>query len=287
MPKKKIEESEVKEDLVGEELEKVAEAESLKTEKPSKESIEEKKKKLLEKAKKLAEKVETTTTEDLKEQVKIKKRADMLVPLEEYVKDAIYLGTRVVTPDMKPFIYRRRADGLAIFNTDLIDEKLKEAIEFMSKYSPEEIVLACKRQSGWKTALMMGKILGIRVFTKKYPAGVLTNTMLKDFFENELTIVCDSWLDKNALHDTKTVRKKVLMLCDTNNHANGADKVIIGNNKSPRSLGLIFYLLTRGYCKAKGIDMKDMPDIDWWTEDTEETPQIVAKDVGAGAEFGV
>lgn len=287
MPKKKIEENEVKEDLAGEELEQAAEAESLKTEKPSKESIEEKKKKLLEKAKKLAGKVDVTTTEDLKEQVKIKKRADMLVPLEEYVKDAIYLGTRVVTPDMKPFIYRRRADGLAIFNTDLIDEKLKEAVEFMCKYEPNEIVLACKRQSGWKTALMMGKILGIKVFTKKYPAGVLTNTNLKDFFENEMTIVCDSWLDKNALHDTKVVKKKVLMLCDTNNHANGADKVIIGNNKSPRSLGLIFYLLTREYCKAKGIDMSEMPDIDWWTEDTEETPQIVAKDVGAGAEFGV
>ncbi len=286
MPKKKNEENEV-EALTGEELEKAAEKESLKTEKMAKESLEEKKKKLLEKAKKLAGKVEVTTTDDLKEQVKIKKRADMLVPLEEYVKDAIYLGTRVVTPDMKPFIYRRRADGLAIFNTDLIDEKLKEAVEFMCKYGPEEIVLACKRQSGWKTALMMGKVTGVRVFTKKYPAGVLTNTTLKDFFENELTIVCDSWLDKNALNDTKTVRKKVLMLCDTNNHANGADKVIIGNNKSPRSLGLIFYLLTREYCKAKGIDMKEMPDIEWWTEDTEETPQIVAKDVGAGAEFGV
>ena len=26
------------------------------------------------------------------------------------------------------------------------------------------------------------------------------------------------------------------------------------NNKSSRSLGLIFYILTKGYCKAKGID---------------------------------
>jgi len=250
-------------------LEKAAEAESLETEekpveeKPEK-SLEEKKRELLEKVKKLKGKVEKPTTKELKEQVKIKKRTDMLIPLEEYVKVGIYLGTKVVTPAMRPFVYRRRADGLAIFNTDLIDEKLKEGIEYLSKFEAKDIVLACKRQAGWRVAEKFSELTGIRVFTKKYPAGLLTNTDLDDFFENELTIVTDSWLDKNVLNDTINVRKKVLMVCDTNNFAKGADQIIIGNNKSPKSLGIIFYLLTRGYCKAKKIDA-DIPDLEWWT----------------------
>jgi len=244
------------------ELEKKAEAESLKTEK-GETSLEDKKKALLEKAKKISGKVDITSSEDLKEQVKIKKREDMLIPLEEYVKAGIYLGTKVVTPDMRPFIYRRRADGLAIFNTDLIDEKLKEGIEYLSKFNPEDVILVCKRQAGWKTAEMFSRLTGIRVFAKKYPAGVLTNTELPDFFENELTIVCDSWLDKNAFNDTKKVHKKVLMISDTNNFSRGADQIIIGNNKSAKSLGVIFYLLTRGYCKARKIDA-DIPDLEWW-----------------------
>ena len=74
----------------------------------------------------------------------------------------------------------------------------------------------------------------------------------------------DSWLDKNALNDTINVRKKVLMICDTNNFAKGADQIIIGNNKSPKSLGVIFYILTRGYCKARKIEA-DIPDLEWWT----------------------
>ena len=266
--KEKVEKK-VDEKLQGKELEKAAEKESLKTEgkpveiKPEK-SLEERKKELLEKAKKLKEKVEETTTEELKEKVKIKKRTDMLIPLEEYVKAGIYLGTKVVTPAMKPFVYRRRADGLAIFNTDLIDEKLKESIEYLSKFAPEDVVLACKRQAGWKAAEKFSELTGIRVFTKKYPAGILTNTNLVDFFENELTIVIDSWLDKNALNDTLNVNKKVLMVCDTNNFAKGADQIIIGNNKSPKSLGVIFYLLARGYCKARKIDA-NIPDLEWWT----------------------
>jgi small subunit ribosomal protein S2 len=268
-------------------LSRMAEKESTTHEK----ELEEKKKEVLEKAKKLAEKISTeaVTTEQLKEQVKIKKRTDMLVPLEDYVKTGIYLGTRVVTPGMRPFVYRRRADGLAIFNTDIIDEKLKEGIEYLSKFSPEEVVLVCKRQAGWKVAEMFSKLTGIRTFTKKYPAGILTNTALPDFFENELTIITDSWLDKNALHDTLNVKKKVLMICDTNNFSKGATKTIIGNNKSSKSLGLIFYLLARGYCKARGIDISEkMPDLDWWTvEDEVQVEHIERKTRFISPRYGV
>jgi len=243
-------------------LKKLAELESTKEEL----TLEEKKKKLLEKAEKLKGKLEEVKTEDLKEKVKAKKKADMLIPLEEYVKSGIYIGTRVVTPNMRPFVYRRRADGLAIFNTDLIDEKIKESSEFLAKFSPEEVILVCRRQAGWKAVQMFSKITGIRVFTKKYPAGILTNVTLPDFFENELTIIADAWLDKNALNDTLNVKKKVLMLCDTNNYSRGANQIVIGNNKSAKSLGVIFYLLTREYCKLRGIEA-EIPELDWWMEE--------------------
>jgi len=279
MPRKKSEEKSEKiekkvkikttpeKEVEGKELEKVAEEESLKIEKKDslerKNELEEKKKEVLQKAKKLKEKIDVTSSEDLKEEVKSEKKKDMLIPLDDYVKTGIYLGTRVVTPSMKQYVYRRRADGLAIFNTDLIDKKIKEGIEYLSKFDAKDIILVWKRQVGWRTALKFGELTGIRVFTKKYPAGILTNIKLKDFFENELSIIADSWLDKNALKDTLDVKKKVLMICGTNNFAQGADKIIIGNNKSGKSLGLIFYLLARGYCKAKEIKA-EIPELDWW-----------------------
>ncbi len=239
-------------------------------EESTKKDISKKKKELLAKAAELKKKVERAETEELKEKVKPTKKTEMLVPLDEYVKAGIYLGTRVVTPDMRPYIYRRRADGLAIFNTDIIDEKLKEGIEYLNKFEPKDIILVCKRQAGWRAAEKFGEITGIRVFTKKYPAGILTNKALPDFFESELTIITDHWVDKNALNDTLRVNKKVLMICDTNNFSKGADQVIIGNNKSPKSIGLIFYLLAKGYCKAKGLDTSKIPELEWWTGEIEE-----------------
>ncbi|PIO00959.1 hypothetical protein COT60_02950 [Candidatus Pacearchaeota archaeon CG09_land_8_20_14_0_10_30_9] len=271
------------ETLEGKDLEKATEAESLETapegvpsnidtegKKPKKveKTKEEKLKALKEKAEKiLHEKVEKTDSELLKEEVKVKKKSDMLIDLEDYVKTGIYLGTRIVTPEMRKYIYRRRADGLAIFNTDLIDEKLKKGIEYLSKFEPENVILVCRRQSGWRAAMKFGELTGIKVFTKKYPAGVMTNTNLKDFFETELAIISDQWLDKNALKDTLDVHKKVLMICGTNNFSKGSDQLIIGNNKSGKSLGLIFYLLARGYLKAKGKDTSAIPDMEWWIEE--------------------
>lgn len=264
-------------------IKKEAEAESTTGEA----DIEAKKKALLERVKKLKEKVsaDDVSSEELKEQVKVKKK-DMLIPLEEYVKSGIYLGTKVVTPDMKPFVYRRRADGLAIFNTDLIDEKIREGAEFLAKFAPEDVIVVCKRESGWRAVKKFGEITGIRVFAKKYPAGILTNKALPDFFENELTVITDHWVDKNALSDTLKVHKNVLMVCDTNNFSKGADQIILGNNKSPKSIGVIFYLLAKAYVKARKIKA-DVPDLEWWTGEVDDAPQkksrFKAKEVAAVA----
>lgn len=269
-------------ELVPSSLKQRAEKESL-----NPESLEEKKRKLLEKAKKLSENIEIKT-EELKEQVKGEKRTDMLVPLEEYINSGIYIGTKVVTPDMRPFVYRRRADGLAIFNTDLIDEKIKEGIKYLNQFNPGEVILVCKRQAGWRAAEKLAELTGIRVFTKKYPAGIITNSGLPNFFENELTIISDSWVDKNALNDTLKVKKRILMICDTNNFSYGANQIIIGNNKGSKSLGIIFYLLAKGYCEARNLEtVNQIPNIEWWIGEQGSSEEEAKKKVRAGARFGV
>jgi len=181
------------------------------------------------------------------------KAGETLIPLEDYIKCAVHLGTKVITPHMRQYVYKRRADGLAVINTVSIDEKLKQAIEFIIKYDPEQIYLACKREAGWSAAKKFSEATGILVFTKKYPPGVTTNLELEDFFEKEMTIICDPWIDKNALVDTARLKKPVLSLCDTNNFTTRVTELIPCNNKSAKSIGCILYILARGYCKAKDI----------------------------------
>jgi small subunit ribosomal protein S2 len=185
----------------------------------------------------------------------------ILTPLEDYIKTASYLGTKVITPTMRKYVYRRRLDGLAILNTLLVDKKLSEAIQFVNRFKPEEWTLICKREAGWRAAKIFSELTGVRLFTKKYPAGILTNTVLDNFIETKMIFICDPWLDKNSLNDAIKVKIPVVAICDTNNHTADIDVVIIGNNKSNKSLGLFFWLIAREYMKTHKID-KPLPSLE-------------------------
>ncbi len=216
---------------------------------------------LLEKAKALEGGISGSEKVDIKGKVKgeDEEKKDMLVPIEDYLKASTHLGTRVITPDMKPYVYRRRADGLAVFNTSLQDDMIRKGAEFLANYAPEQIVITCKREAGWKAVETFSNLFGIKVFTKKYPAGTLTNPNLEDFFEKDLVLICDPWLDKNILSDAKKIKIPVMAICDTNNYTQGIDNIIPANNKSFKSIGMVFYLLARLYAAKRGIKIEIPP----------------------------
>jgi small subunit ribosomal protein S2 len=218
--------------------------------------------KLKEKAKELAGEIKTDET-DLKDKIKPEEAKDTLVPIEDYLKSSVHLGTRAITPDMKQFVYKRRADSLAVFNTAILDKKIIEGAEYMAQFPQEEILLVCKREAGEKAAELFSKTTGIKAFIKKYPAGILTNPNLDNFIEKELLFICDPWTDKAALSDAKRIKIPVLAICDTNNYTMGVDKIIPGNNKSAKSLGMIFYLLAKLYIEKRKIDTHISPISEW------------------------
>ncbi len=232
---------------------------------------------LKKKAKELEGKFESSDSEEIKEE--LKKKQELLIPLDDYVKTGIHLGTKVITPDMKKFVYRRRADSIGVLNTNLIDEQIKKAVDILVNYSPEEVILACKREAGWEAAQLFEEVTGIKAFTKKYPGGMLTNTELEMFYEPELVIVGDQWIDRNALGDALKTNKKVIMLADTNNFTKGSNLVIPCNNKGSKSIGLVFYLLAKGYLEKRKIK-KELPPINAFTgesDDIQEVPEVVAQ----------
>ncbi|MFH1289991.1 MAG: 30S ribosomal protein S2 [Nanoarchaeota archaeon] len=219
---------------------------------------------LKKKAEKLAGAIESKGI-DVREEVKSEEGKDTLAPIEDYLKSSIHLGTRAITPDMRPFVYKRRADSLAVFNTSLLDEKIKEGGEYLAKYAPDEVVVVCKRDAGGRAVELFGETTGITVFVKKYPAGILTNPNLENFMEKDLLLICDPWTDKAALEDAKRVKIPIMSICDTNNYTMNVTKVIPGNNKSAKSLGFIFYLLAKLYVEKRKLDVK-VPHISEWVE---------------------
>ncbi len=183
-----------------------------------------------------------------------KESDNFLIPLEEYIKVSIHIGTRAVTPTMKEYVYRRKADGLAVLNTKRVDEKIGQGASFLAQYDVKDIIVCGKKEAATKALEAFHDATGIRVFTK-YPAGIITNPVLKTFFEPKLVFILDPWVDKNALKDAVKIKVPVMALCSTNNNTHNVDFVVPCNNKSMNSLGLVLYLLAKLYLEKRG--MKD------------------------------
>ena len=176
-----------------------------------------------------------------------------LVPRDVYLKSGIHIGTKFRTKNMEPFIYKTRPDGLSVLNLQKIDERIKIAASFLAQYIPEDILIISRRENGWKAVELFGKLSGVRIFAGRYPPGILTNPNLEEYTEAKIVIVVDAWPDRNAVLDAVKVGIPVIALCDTNNQSNFIDLVVPCNNKGKKSLGLLFFILTKEFLKQKGI----------------------------------
>lgn len=178
---------------------------------------------------------------------------ELLIPNDEYLKAGIHIGTKFKTRHMQNFIYKTRPDGLSVLNIEGIDERIKLAAQLLSHYAPEDILVASRRENGWKPVRKMAELTGCKFFAGRYPPGVMTNPNLKNYIEAKILLVTDAWPDRNAIADALAIGIPVIALCDTNNQANNIDLVVPCNNKGKKSLGLMFYLLTREYMYARNM----------------------------------
>ena len=185
-----------------------------------------------------------------------------LVAQDTYLKAGIHIGTKFKTKYMSKFIYKTRPDGLSVLNLQKIDERIKTAVNLLSQFEPEDILVVSRRENAWKSVKTFGKVTGCKFFAGRYPPGVLTNSMLDNFIEPKVVLVTDPWPDRNVIEDSIKIGIPVIALCDTNNQSNNIDLVIPCNNKGKKSLGLFFWILASGYLTKKGLikkpeDMKE------------------------------
>ena len=182
---------------------------------------------------------------------------ELLVPNDTYLKAGIHIGTKFKTKFMEEFIYKTRPDGLSVLNVQKIDDRIKTMANLLAQYEPEQILVVSRRENGWLPVKMFGKLTGAKVFAGRYPPGIMTNSMLKNFIEPKIIVVTDAWPDRNAVLDAIKMGIPVIALCDSNNQANNIDLVVPCNNKGKKSLGLLFYIVTKEFMKLKGMIKND------------------------------
>lgn len=177
---------------------------------------------------------------------------ELLTTLDDYLAAGIHIGTQQKNEDMRPYIYRVRADGLYVLDVKKTDERIKYAAKFLSSFEPEKILVVSRRQYGQKPIEDFAKITGAKAISGRFVPGTLTNPNLDSFIEPEVLVVTDPRGDEQALKEANNIGIPVVALCDTDNAISGVDVVIPTNNKGKKALIIVYWLLVREVLREKG-----------------------------------
>jgi len=184
---------------------------------------------------------------------------DFLVPLETYLSNGVHVGLKYKTKFMKEFIYKTREDKLSVFDVRKIDERLRIASKFISRYEPEKVLAVSNRIYGRRPISKFSEYTGCMAISDRFVSGTLTNPAIPYYMEPDLLIVTDPSSDKQAIKEASIMGIPVIAVCDTNARINNIDFIIPANNKGKNSIALIFWILTKEVLRLRGIEDFNVP----------------------------
>ena len=179
-------------------------------------------------------------------------KVGMPVKQEVFLEAGVHIGTKIRTNDMKPFIFKRRDDGLYILDLRKSAERLVTAAKLIAKYAPEDVAIVASRVYSSNPATKFATLTGVRLIKGRFVPGTMTNMSYQGFLEPKLLVVCDPKGEREALAESAKNGVPTIALCDTDNETKFVDLVVPINNKGKRSLALAFYILTRELMMAQG-----------------------------------
>jgi len=182
---------------------------------------------------------------------------ELLVSLDDYLSSGVHLGLKYKVADMGEFIYKTRQDKLSVFDVRKIDERIKIATDFISRYDPKDVLVVSNRIYGRKAIKKFAEYTGCTGVASRFISGTLTNPNIKSYIEPKLLIVTDPSSDKQAIKEASVMGVPIIAICDTNTRIRNIDFIIPSNNKGKSSLALIYWILTRDVLKKRGIDTFD------------------------------
>ncbi|MFA5412339.1 MAG: 30S ribosomal protein S2 [Candidatus Micrarchaeia archaeon] len=211
-------------------------------------------------------------------------KSSMLLAQDKYLEAGVHIGTRFKTIDMKPFIFKRRDDGLFILDLRKIDERIRLAAKILSKYKPEEVMVVASRLYSANAAGKFASLTGVDITKGRFIPGTMTNVKLPVFKEPKIMLICDPKGEQEAVREAVKLGIPVIALCDSDNNTAFIDWVVPTNNKGRKALALVFYLLARELMMAQGkISSYDQFQhrIDYFERFEDERTEEIAKEIEA------
>jgi small subunit ribosomal protein SAe len=189
---------------------------------------------------------------------------------------------------MKKYTWDKRTEGgVYKFNVQKQWEKIQVAARIIASVpDPSTIIAVSGRLYGQRAVYKFGQYTKSVAVTGRWTPGMLTNQNTKKFVEPRLLILTDPRIDYNALLESSYANIPIIALCNTDNNLAYVDCAIPCNNRSKKSLAMVYWLLTREVLALKGEldeNFTDLPDL-FMYRDVEKKEEAVEEDAARAEE---
>jgi len=161
---------------------------------------------------------------------------------------------------MEQYIFKKRKDGINVINLRKTWEKLILAARAIAAVeNPQDVFVVASRPYAQRAVLKFARYVGCSSIAGRFTPGAFTNQIQAAFREPRLLLISDPRADHQPVTEGSYANIPVMAFCNVDSPTKFIDIAVPCNNKSPQSLGLMWWMLAREVLRLRGSISRDMP----------------------------
>jgi len=164
-----------------------------------------------------------------------------------------HLGSQNLDQQMGSYVYKRKNNGVCLFNVRKMWDKLVLAARAIAAIeNPADVCIISARQIGQRACLKYARYTGATPIAGRFTPGSFTNQIQLAYKEPRLIIVTDPVADHQPITEASYCNIPVIAFCNSDSPCRYVDIVIPCNNRGPASIGLMMWFLAREVLRIRG-----------------------------------